>query len=383
MNKICKNCVTDSTFPNFELDEFGVCNYCKMHEKLESAFPNKKIGSKIINQRVNKIKLRNKKNKYDVVIGVSGGRDSTFLLYYAKIILNLRVLAVHFNDGFGNPVAGENIYKVTKQLNIDLKIYTSDWRLSKDLKISFLKANVPDIETPTDVGIASALFAAAHENNIKDILIGQSFRTEGISPLDWNFLDGKYVESIQKKFGKVNFTKWDPNKINFNLKLHHIFYYTMIKNIRVFCPFYHYDYDRNDVTKIIIEKLSWTDTGAHYFDDLYQSLLFKWLKEKFNIDRRKFNYSALIRSNQLTREIALEKLSKDFIDNNDEIVNLCLKRLGVHQSFFNELISNNKIKFFRDYNTSYSVIKISKILIYLASKLNLIPSTTYDKYFKF
>lgn len=57
---------------------------------------------------------------------------------------------------------------------------------------------MPDIETGTDIGIASALYAACYNYNVKDILIGQSFRTEGISPLLWNFLDGKYVETIQK-----------------------------------------------------------------------------------------------------------------------------------------------------------------------------------------
>ena len=52
---------------------------------------------------------------------------------------------------------------------------------------SFLKACVPDIETPTDIAIASALYAACTEYKVKDIFIGQSFRTEGISPLEWNF----------------------------------------------------------------------------------------------------------------------------------------------------------------------------------------------------
>jgi len=379
----CKVCVVDDSFPNFKLDEKGICNYCKLHNEMENEIPNDERGSKILLKKVENIKKRNRKKKYDVVVGISGGRDSTYLLYYTKKILGLRCLAIHLNDGFGNPLAGKNMENATKILDIDFKVLTTDWKLSKDLKKSFLEACVPDIETPTDIAIASSLYAACSEFDVKDIFIGQSFRTEGISPLEWNFLDGTYIKDIQKKYGTQKFPKWKPNKVCFDLDIKKLFYYTFIKKIQVFNPFYYIDYNRKNVDKIISTELKWENTGAHYYDDLYQTLMFKWYKEKFGIDRRKFNYSALIRSKQMTREQAIDNLKKSYIINQDEIVSLCTKRLGITNEYLDSLIKNNKKNTFKNFNTSYNFLKYFSGLINLLSKLNILPSTTYYKYFKF
>ena len=382
MKNICSLCVSDDTFPNITFDKDNICSECIKFNEFEKKFPVGEKGEKIIKDRIEKIKNNNKKSDYDVVIGVSGGRDSTFLMYLTKKIFKLRVLAIHFNDGFGNPVAGRNMQKASDILNIKLVTYTSDWKLSKDLRLSFLKANVPDIETATDVGIASALYAAAYNFNVKDIFIGQSFRTEGICPLEWNYLDGKYVETIQTKFGSEKFPPWDPGKINFNLSIYQIMYYTFIKGIKVFLPYYHMDYNRDKITKIIEKECEWQDTGAHYYDDLYQVLMSKWYYEKFNIDRRKYNYSAMIRTGNLTRREALEKLKKNYVNNQDEIIRLCIKRLGTNNEFLEKLIKNNQKKTFRDYSTSVSTIKKFRIFIKFLSENRILPSSTYYKYFK-
>ena len=73
---------------------------------------------------------------------------------------------------------------------------------------------------------------------------------------------------------------------------------------------YYENYIRNDAEKILVDKYDWKNPGAHYFDDLYQSLIFYVLRTKFNIDFRKFNYSALIRSGQMERDEALKELKK-------------------------------------------------------------------------
>ena len=114
----CKVCVVDDSFPNFKLDEKGICNYCKLHNEMENEIPNDERGSKILLKKVENIKKRNRKKKYDVVVGISGGRDSTYLLYYTKKILGLRCLAIHLNDGFGNPLAGKNMEKFRYNVGI-------------------------------------------------------------------------------------------------------------------------------------------------------------------------------------------------------------------------------------------------------------------------
>jgi len=167
----CTRCVQDTTVPGITFDTHGICNFCHFHDLLSQIFPNDERGEKILEKIFREIKTKSKKKKYDCVIGISGGRDSTFLLYLAVIKWGLRPLAVHFNDGFDNPVAGENMLNACKKLNVELRTITSDWREAKELKIDFLNASVPDINLGTDIGIASSLYGVAAKEKINYIFL--------------------------------------------------------------------------------------------------------------------------------------------------------------------------------------------------------------------
>ncbi len=377
---VCTRCVQDSTVPGIKFDEQGVCNFCYMHDKMVKIFPNGDKGQVIINKIVDKIKIKGNSKKYDCVIGVSGGRDSTYLLYLAVKHWGLRPLAVHFNDGFDNPVAGENMIKAVKKLGVDLRTITSDWREAKELKIDFLKASVPDLNMGTDIGIASSLYGVACKENIKYIFIGQSFRTEGVKPLSWSFFDGKYLKSVHKKFGKTTLRKWKPNDPGFNFGVKELLYYSIIKGIKTFTPMYYWDYNRAGATKLITEELDWVYPGAHYYDDLYHSLIKYVHRTKFNIDMNMNSDSALVRSGQMPREEALARAHSVYAIEDPTVIDLCIKRLGLSKQDFEEYMSYTP-KTFRDYKTIYNTIRFFKIPVYLMSKLHFIPRITYDKYF--
>src|ERR1044071_714125 len=102
--KMCTRCVVDTTVPGHHFDHEGICAYCRLQEKLAERYPNDARGQKILEQLIERIKWEGRGHKFDCLIGISGGRDSTFTLYMAKKIWGLRPLAVHFNDGFGNPM---------------------------------------------------------------------------------------------------------------------------------------------------------------------------------------------------------------------------------------------------------------------------------------
>ena len=159
-HQICTKCCIDTTVSGVKFDQSGECNFCKMHNELDQEFPLNQQGQKKFKIIIQKIIKAGRGRKYDCVVGISGGRDGCYTLYLAKK-LGLRPLAVHFNDGFGNPVAGENMTNVTKKLGVDLKTVTSDWRESKDIRIAFLKASTPDLGMPNDLGIATALYSSA------------------------------------------------------------------------------------------------------------------------------------------------------------------------------------------------------------------------------
>jgi hypothetical protein len=347
---------------------------------MDKDFPLGEAGRQKVKQLANDIKSLGKNKKYDCVLGVSGGRDSSFTLWYCVVKLGLRPLAVHFNDGFGNPVAGENMTKACRKLGVEMRTITSDWRESKDLKIAFLKASVPDMEEGTDVGIATALYGVAAKEGIQRIIIGQSFRTEGIAPLSWNYLDGKYLKAVHKQFGTVPLRPWKPDDPGFNLGIREMFYYAFIRRIKTVTLLYHVDYVRADVDKLLAQELDWVNPGAHYSDDLYQSVIYYLNRTKFNIDRRLFNYSALIRSGQMPREVALERVSHVNSIEDEKVISLCIKRLGLTRAEFEQIVAT-PAKTFHDYPNNYALIRQLRWPIKVLSHLNLIPESAYDKYF--
>jgi N-acetyl sugar amidotransferase len=376
----CSRCVQDSTVPGISFDQSGVCNFCHLHDKMVKEYPDGEKGKAALKKIFDQVKNKGKGKKYDCIVGISGGRDSIYLLYSVVKLWGLRPLAVHFNDGFDNPVAGENMIKATRALGVELRTITSDWREAKDLKIDFLKASTPDLNLGTDIGIATSLYGVAAKENVKHIIIGQSFRTEGVKPLSWSFFDGLYLEKVHQKFGTVPLRKWKPNDPGFHLSPKRLFYYTAIRGIKTITPMYYHDYIRKEAEVIIKNELGWVYPGAHYFDDLYHSLIKYVHRVKFNIDLNMNSDSALVRSGQMTRESAQERAHGIYSIEDPKVIALCLKRLGLSRETFEEYM-HLPPKTFRDYPNSYGLMKWFRLPIWIMSRLNLIPKVAYDKYF--
>lgn len=377
----CSRCLMDTTVPGITFDASGECNFCAVHDSMERAFPLGEAGRRAVARHAEAMRRAGRGHRYDCVVGVSGGRDSSYTLWYCATQLRLRVLAVYFNDGFGNPVAGENMVRACHRLGVDLRTVTSDWRESKDLKIAFLKASVPDMEEGTDLGIATALYGVAAQEGLRHVVIGQSFRTEGIAPLSWNYLDGRYLKAVHRQFGTVPLRRWRPTDPGFNLGLKEMVYYTFVRRIRTVTPLYHLDYVRTEVDELLARELGWVSPGAHYADDLYQSVIYYLNRIKFNIDRRLFNYSALLRSGQMSREVALDRVSRVNPIDDEKVVALCIKRLGLTRAEFDAIVAAPP-RTFRDYPTSYGLLWRLRGPIKLMSRLNLLPESAYDKYFR-
>ena len=140
--KICTRCIYDSRVPYITFDENGVCNYCHQLDKLKSDY---KTGTKEGEEEFKKIVEQIKKDgigkKYDCVIGVSGGTDSSYMLYLAKK-MGLRPLAVHYDNTWNSAIATQNIRKVLTGLDIDLYTYVVDNKEVDDIFRSFFLADV-------------------------------------------------------------------------------------------------------------------------------------------------------------------------------------------------------------------------------------------------
>lgn len=380
--QICTRCIQYETVPGISFDDNGVCNYCHLHDELCEMFPNGEKGTKQLNKIIKNIKQQSKNKEFDCVVGISGGRDSIYLLYNAVKVWKLRVLAVHSNDYFDNPIATENMRKAVEKLNIKFINVCYQKELAYELKRDFLKASVPDLNMGTDIAIATALYSTAYKYGIKNIFIGQSFRTEGIKPLEWSFFDGKYLKTVHNMFGKIPLPKWTPENPTYNLDLKEMFFYAVLKGIKTFTPNYYINYVRKEAEEIIKNELDWVYPGAHYFDDLYHSFIAYVHRVKFHINLNINSDSALVRDGQLTREEALDRANKPYHIENDKVIEDCLKKINVSQLDFDKIMKL-PLKTFKNYNTSYNIIKMLKYPIKMASTLNIVPKVVYKKYFEF
>jgi len=363
----------DTTVPEIRFDEKGVCNFCKMHDEMEKEFPLNDNGKKKFEKIVRQIKKAGKKRPYDIIVGVSGGRDSTYALYLA-VRLGLRPLAVHFDNGWNSEIAVTNIKNATNELNVDLYTYVVDWEEFKDLQVSFLKASTSDSEIPTDVAIHGILHKIAAKEKIKYLVFAHSFRTEGVAPLGWTYMDGKYIESVQKAFGKKKLKTYP------NMKLWDFFYYRFIRGIKVVPLLTYVDYNQKEVGKMLEKEVGWTYYGGHhhesYYTHFFQSF---YLPKKFNIDKRKIEYSALIRTKQMNRGQALAEISKTEYPYDEELVKYTKRKLGLSNDEFEEILSAPN-KTFHDYPTYYPLIVKLSWFIRLGAKMHLVPKHLYFKF---
>ena len=202
---VCAFCVMDNTDPFIEFDSKGRCNHCKeLEDKLKHKAP-LKIRKNELKILASEIKTKGKDKKYDCIIGLSGGVDSSYLAYLIVRKLGLNPLAVHLDNGWNSELAVKNIENITDKLGIDLFTYVVDWEEFKDIQLSYIKASVVDIEVVSDQAIRNVLIKQAFKFKTLYILSGNNLRTEGILPKDWIFnkSDQVNLRSIHNKYGST------------------------------------------------------------------------------------------------------------------------------------------------------------------------------------
>ncbi len=373
----CIRCLSNETIQSIKLDKNKTCQFCSIHEEMEKEFPLDENSEKKLIQIAEKIKKDGLNSKYDCVVGVSGGRDSTFLLYYIKKVLNLRPLAVHYDNGFDSDTSVSNILNICQKLNVELETNVADWQTFRKITKSFFLAGVSDPDTPTDVGIFKTMYQTAYRENIGYVFNGHSFRTEGIEPLDWTYMDGKYIKEIHSKYGDGDLSKFD------NFYITDIIKFKIIKGIKTILPLNYIDYNYDKVEKILKEEVNWTYYGGHHHESLLTKFVVSsYLPKKFNIDRRLTSYSAMVRAGIITKNDAKQILKEKPILDKEEI-NLreyILDKLDLTKNEFDGIM-NMKNKNFRDFKTYYNFFKYFKIPIKILYKLNFIPKILYLRYF--
>jgi len=351
----------DTTDPDIRFDKFGVCNHCHRYDSLlkKRVFTGAEARMKL-DGIVKRIKLVGKGEKYDSIIGVSGGVDSSYVAYLAKK-LGLRPLAVHFDNGWNSELAVSNIEKVLDKLGIDLYTKVIDWPTFRDLQMAFLKASTPDGEIPTDHAINAFLFQEANKRRIKYIISGMNFATESMAVPAWSYghSDMKYIRAIHRRFGSIKL-KGYPGFSFVNL-----FWWTVFKRIKVVSLLNYTDYNKEEAMDVLQKELGWFYYGGKHYESVYTRFFQGYvLPIKYNIDKRKGHLSDLIRSGQITRQAAMDILAKPIYEEKllKQDKEFVLKKLDLSNEDFNALMTLPN-RTYQDYPNSAKAVKVIKLIV--------------------
>lgn len=369
----CKRCIYDENVPAITFDNEGICNYCRMIENLNFEYETgQPSGEKRLNDIFAQIKNEGKNKKYDCVIGVSGGTDSSFMLYSA-VKKGLRPLAVHYDNTWNTSVATENIRKVLGKLKVDLFTYVVDNREIDDITKAFLYAGVPELDGPTDIALAEVLYRAADKYGVKYILEGHSFNTEGVSPLGTFYIDGKYIESVHKKYGNVKMNTFP------NMKLFQFMKWISVKRIKKIRPFWYLTYSKKSARELLQEEFGWEYYGGHHLENRLTAYMHScYLPARFGIDNRINSIAAAVRSGEISRDEAFN-IMQTTPHSEEGLIEYFKKRLDLTDVEYNRLMMD-KTRTYKEFRTYKKTFEYLRPLFYVLYKSHLVPKSFYIKY---
>lgn len=365
--RICSNCVMDSTDSNIIFDSEGVCDHCNTYKTDIEPFwhPNEE-GALQFQKTVDAIKKEGEGKDFDCIIGMSGGIDSSYLVYLAKEKLGLRPLVFHVDAGWNSQQAVNNIEQIVDRLELDLYTEVIDWEEMKDLQLSFFKSGVSHTDTPQDHAFFATMYKFAAKHGIKHILTGGNFSTECVrNPLEWMYFqsDATQLKDIHKRFGSKPLKKFPLTNI-----LWHKIWLPYVRGIKLYRPLDFMPYDKEKATQFLVDNLGYQRYKQKHFESrftrFYESF---WLPEKFGYDTRKVQYSSLILTGQMTRDEALEKLKLPAhdIDTIDDDFAYIANKLGITATELRGYL-NGPNKTYKDYKNQQWIYELgAKVMRWL------------------
>ena len=365
----------DTSDPLIEFDAQGICNHCHKFDQLVASYPLDRTTEAKLEEILAQIKENGKGKKYDCIIGVSGGVDSTYVAYLVKRKYGLRPLAVHLDNGWNSELAVSNITNFLKKLDIDLYTHVINWEEFRDIQLSFLKASVSDAEAPTDHGISALLYQTAIKYGVRYIIGGSNVRSEGVMPHLWTYpyvpYDFRYIKHVQKTHGSEKIRTFP----HFNLW--QLFYYLYIRKIKMVHLLNYVPYVKQDALRIIENELEWRNYGGKHYESIYTRFFQAYiLPKKFGIDKRKAHYAALIGSGQMPRSEALKKMEEPIAPpdmlTQDRIY--VIKKLNVSEQEFENIMTLPRKSFYQ-YKTYFPFLTRMKKIARILKKLHMWPES--------
>ena len=371
--QMCARCIFDENTDGISFDDEGVCSYCRMVEELAETYGTGRTkGTASFEAIVDDIKLAGRDKKYDVAVGVSGGTDSSYMLYLAKQY-GLRPLAVHYDNTWNTAIATMNIQRVTAALDVDLYTHVCNNREADDIFKSFFLAGVPEIDGSTDIALAEVMFRAASKYGIKYVFEGHSFVSEGVAPMARAYVDGKYISDVHKRFGSM------PMKTFPNMPMSNFLYWAVVKRIQKIRPLWYLEYTKEDAKDLLQRDFGWMDYGGHHLENRMTAFHHGfYTPTKFNLDQRNNTLSARARMGTLTQPEALAIYREPpYLE--DNLLDYVLKRFRMSEAEFWRKMEEPP-KYYTDYKTYKKRFEAMRPLFKILADANLVPRSFYMKY---
>jgi len=287
-------------------DQVGNCNYCSsfIQKQLKHIATDEEQRLQRLNSLVDMVKKCGNGKKYDCIVGLSGGVDSSWTLVQA-VKLGLRPLAVHMDSGWNSELAQNNIANIVRTLEVDLYTHVIDWPEIRGLMNAFFDADVIDVEVLYDNAMLAVNYQLAAKHGLKYILAGTNIATEGIDiPKSWNWYksDKRNIKGISRHFGGPKL-KTFPAIGTFDTAR-----YVLMNRIHWVSFLDYLNYKKFEAIEVLKRDFNYKPyPHKHYesvFTRFYQGYI---LPSKFGVDKRKPHLSSLIMTGEITRDEALSQ----------------------------------------------------------------------------
>lgn len=352
--KMCSKTVMDTTDPDIIFDKNGVSNHYYSAKSELDHFRNID-RKKHLDDMMKKVK--SSKGSYDSIIGLSGGVDSSYLLYYLVKNYQINPLVVHIDGGWNTEISQWNVENLVKELDLDLYTYVVNWKEMRDLQLAFLKSNTENQDIPQDHAFFAKLYDIGIKEKIKYIITGSNLVSESILPFSWGYfaVDDKYLKSIHKKFGSISLKSF-PTLSFFR----YYFLMPLLYRIKILKPLNLINYDPSAAKALLMKEIGFKDYGKKHNESSFTKFFQNYyLYEKFGIDKRKAHLSSLILSGKISREEALKVLNQKPYDSNliDSEKEFIAKKLNITKDELNNYISSAN-KHFTDYPNNFHLYQL-------------------------
>lgn len=338
MKNRCSHCILPADLPGLTLDEDGKCNCCRDYES--HSFAESDITREQAKERFRAIlqKIRGQ-GKYDCLVPLSGGKDSSYILYVLVKEYDLKPLAFNFNNGFQHSQAIQNIENLVNRLGVDLVIYKPNPHMLRKLFRAFL-LRAGEFCTPCNMLIDATGYRVAQENGIQAVMSGASAfldpGLEGVSSAV--YYDQKYYYEVAKGLVTSPERKYYVGP-SYSQKALRRLLGRAPYNIDVL------GYLRPDIDEMhqTLEEVGWkrpADTVQHG-DCLLNPLKEYIYYRKWGCNEVTGLYSVLIRSGRITREEGLERALAEECPGVPTILPDFLAAIGITENEFEEALKRD------------------------------------------